>query len=354
MADLGTLGAGTNSVGSQTPSPFAAYQSARRILIAALAVELVLPILFAAQAGSPPQFLTEAAVGLAAVGGAVATGGLFGFVFGIPRLLQDARPPTRSDEAASRSGDRPAPYAGNTSLEQISDWLTKILVGVGLTQLANIPAGLESIGEFVGSGLGGLPDAGVFASLLVVFGLLDGFFVSYLWTRLYLPSLFAESDLRAVVASAEQRGEERALEAASNATLANTARREPGEPLRGMWVDDRPTKNTQEMQWIQSVLGVTWQTETTTEAALAELADHPDRYAFVITDMARPDDPRAGYTLLDQMRARGIATPVIVYTVSDDQRSVEEAKRKGAFGLTNSPSRLLELVSNAVAASVVP
>ena len=106
----------------------------------------------------------------------MAGGGLVGFVFGIPRLLQDASPAPQAPDgtgANARPTDGAAPYGGNTSLEQISDWLTKILVGVGLTQLANIPDGLNSLGEFLAPGLGNLPGAEVFSIGLVVFAVLD-------------------------------------------------------------------------------------------------------------------------------------------------------------------------------------
>ncbi len=60
---------------------------------------------------------------------AMASGALLGFLFGIPRSLQADRDATREDSA---------PLSQNTNLEQISDWLTKILVGVGLVQFGAI------------------------------------------------------------------------------------------------------------------------------------------------------------------------------------------------------------------------
>jgi len=52
----------------------------------------------------------------------------------VPRSLQ---------EVPSANG-QPG-YSGNTNLEQISDWLTKILVGVGLTQLREIPGQVQRL-----------------------------------------------------------------------------------------------------------------------------------------------------------------------------------------------------------------
>jgi hypothetical protein len=57
-----------------------------------------------------------------------AAGGLVGFLFGIPVRWTQER-------AEAEGSGTELPYRGNTSLEQISDWLVKILVGVGLAQL---------------------------------------------------------------------------------------------------------------------------------------------------------------------------------------------------------------------------
>src|ERR1700730_13401118 len=56
----------------------------------------------------------------------MALGWAVGFLFGVPRV-----------------GSTPASTRINTNLEQISDWLTKILVGVGLTQLHKLPTALR-------------------------------------------------------------------------------------------------------------------------------------------------------------------------------------------------------------------
>jgi hypothetical protein len=43
----------------------------------------------------------------------------------------------------------------NTNLEQVSDWLTKILIGAGLAELTSIPGGLDQCGGYVAPALGG-------------------------------------------------------------------------------------------------------------------------------------------------------------------------------------------------------
>ena len=76
-------------------------------------------------------------------------------------------------------------YAANTNLEEISDWLTKILVGAGLTQIAELPGQLQRLIEYAAANLGG-DAARTYAAALLVFYFLGGFLTSYLWARLYL------------------------------------------------------------------------------------------------------------------------------------------------------------------------
>ena len=71
----------------------------------------------------------------------------------------------------------------------------------------------------------------------------------------------------------------------------------------------------------------------------------------MISDMSRPGDARAGYTLLDAIKARGLDLPFVIYAASSDAAFEAEAKKRGATGETNSPIKLLELVSGIVEAT---
>ena len=339
---------------STDDSAFRGYQSVKTLLIVAIVGGLAAVVSYAIQAGSPAQFVSMVSVGLLLAGASATVGGLLGFLFGIPRALQNDQDVSMDQGLATEAPDhRRRPYVGNTSLEQISDWLTKILVGVGLTQLANLPAGLSAFGTFAAPALGGLPSAAVFAPAAAVYFMLVGFFLSYLWTRLYLPSLFAESDLRALIGSAEQRGENRAIKAIKTATDAGKAAgldtEKPGSsPLRALWVDDQPSNNEYERKILENSLGIEFDTRLSTEEALAALAGDPQPYALVLTDMGRPGDRQAGYTLLNEMRHRGIQLPVIIFSARGGPDVDREARRRGAYRATNSPSGLVEAVTEVV------
>jgi len=135
-----------------------------------------------------------------------AVGALLGLLFGIPRALANSTPKSSapdgtSAEQAGGSSTARGGYAPNTNLEQVSDWLTKLLLGAGLTQLARLPGALNHLGSYLAPGLGG-DNAASFAVAMVVYGVVVGFLLAFLATRLKLGALFKQADQLAAEASA--------------------------------------------------------------------------------------------------------------------------------------------------------
>jgi tetratricopeptide (TPR) repeat protein len=132
---------------------------------------------------------------------ALALGAVIGFLFGLPRSLTSSEfRAAQRQEAAKEDAEagKPAePARGspgsevNTNLEKISDWLTTIIVGVGLTKLQDIPVGVENFGDRVGLyfGYGGK----VFGIADGLFFLIGGFFLAYVGTRVKLSLIFVWS-----------------------------------------------------------------------------------------------------------------------------------------------------------------
>lgn len=129
-------------------------------------------------------------VGWGVAAAAAAVGAFLGFLFGIPRALQEKA--LGLDE----------PYGPNTNLEQISDWLTKILVGVGLVELGRAGPAVGKLIASVGGALGNTGAARVTAAALLVVFVVWGFVVSYLLTRLRAASAFLASELDLVAQQA--------------------------------------------------------------------------------------------------------------------------------------------------------
>lgn len=153
-------------------------------------------------------------------GSSLLVGTLLGFLFGIPRSLQSESPPPptvdrdQSPEMKQEAQRLRIQYRANTNLEQISDWLTKILVGVGLTQLGSLPDFASRMGDYFGSAIGLSADASRIAICIIVLFSVSGFLIGYLWTRLFLGGELARADLsavteqvREVVEAQEQQGQ---------------------------------------------------------------------------------------------------------------------------------------------------
>ena len=155
----------------------------------------------------------------------------------------------------------------------------------------------------------------------------------------------------ALVAAAVSKPEAGAS-AAANATDAQAAaavvaevvtpralRRTAGSTV--LWVDDRPDNNVHERRALEA-LGCRLVLATSTEDAQEKLKHN--RVDAIISDMGRPPDPQAGYTLLDRLRTAGDQTPFIIYASSRAPEHRAEARRRGAVGTTNRPDELFEMV----------
>ena len=112
-----------------------------------------------------------------------------------------------------------------------------------------------------------------------------------------------------------------------------------------LWVDDNPENQAYERQALEA-LGVTFVLASSTEKALALLRSQ--QFDVIISDMGRPPDQRAGYTLLEAIRSSGDKTPFIIYSGSTDPKHRLEAKQRGAVGSTNRAAELFGYVLSAL------
>jgi hypothetical protein len=136
---------------------------------------------------SETEKFPRAIIGILAGGACVVIGGLIGFLFGIPRFV--------ADKTELKVGtDNQNNYQPNTNLEQISDWLTKILVGVTLVQFGELRKTLETVAQGLGAAVGNQTSGTAFAMGLILFFLAIGFPLGYLWTRLVLPGAYQRAD----------------------------------------------------------------------------------------------------------------------------------------------------------------
>ena len=163
-------------------------QAYKKFALAITVPAFALTLIYGASIAEPSRRLAAVMAAFLAAGAPFAVGGLLGFLFGIPRTVQDSAPATTPGAAPIVTGaklvkdGRPASQ-DNTNLEQISDWLTKIIIGIGLTQLTQLPGMVQSTGEYIAGAISSQAPAMVGSLILVVFSI-SGFLISYLLTKL--------------------------------------------------------------------------------------------------------------------------------------------------------------------------
>jgi hypothetical protein len=182
-------------------------------------------------------------------GAAGATGALVGFLFGIPRFLAAERAsalsaaPAPADTTPALVPRDMAPvdvlgtYRPSTNLDDIADWLTKIIVGVGLTQLTSIGPALRSVSAAIRTNCGTTCPSDSSISSLVIISSITCFLLAYLWTRLHYNKLVARSDREVVRLLLEK--EEKA--AVARFGLGKVARTD-GAAMARLVVADDPNK----------------------------------------------------------------------------------------------------------------
>lgn len=181
-----------------------------RLQLAALA-GCALIILYSLQFYRSGFFLRIAAIGVVIGGASAFVGFLLGFVFCIPRTAKQSDAIVASstephntvgeDHVAAKSiAMAKSNIETNTNLVDISDWLTKILVGVGLVELNTIPDRLKTLAAYLGRGLrecdsnSCIQSSESFALSIVIFFFGAGFLIGYLWTRLYYQDALQASE----------------------------------------------------------------------------------------------------------------------------------------------------------------
>lgn len=148
-------------------------------------------------------------VGLLTAGASLAAGALLGFLFGVPK--SQSTPSASSGETAatgSAATTGGGQFGANTNLEQISDWLTKTIVGVSLVELSKVPPLLNKLAEYVAAGMSdSTPHSKAVVLVILVYFVSAGFLTSYLWTRMELTRAFNDSTLSKRVSDLEQQSE---------------------------------------------------------------------------------------------------------------------------------------------------
>jgi hypothetical protein len=154
--------------------------------------------------------------------GAFLVGGIIGFLFALPRSVTVTVP---GDRGAPSRELKDLTVRPNTNLEEVSDWIAKIIVGLTLTQLGKIPGAASRLFVLLGRSLGGSPQDTAFIGSIVVFSSIAGFFFGWLTTRMFIGRWMAASDmpLEAAAAEAASRGDKQMESAITRARAERNA-----------------------------------------------------------------------------------------------------------------------------------
>ena len=118
------------------------------------------------------EYLSVLAAVLMTVAAAFTLAAVLGLVFGIPRAATLPKATAR--------------LLPNTNLEQVSDCLTKLLIGAGLVQIGSFAGALGKLAEYLKPALGNSAATPAFAAAIIQFNLAAGFATGYISTRLVL------------------------------------------------------------------------------------------------------------------------------------------------------------------------
>lgn len=174
--------------------PAFTFDAAMRRLTYLMALGCLLVAVSAGLLGT--NVLIAAGVGLMIAFAAALAAGLVGFIFGVPYsrdVTGSSTQPTSITSLADGNAQQPS-YRPNTSLEQISDWLTKILVGVGLVEIKQAPIGLHELVVYLAPGISSGRQSEALVVSTIVFFSVCGFLFGFLWARLYLRRWLTDAD----------------------------------------------------------------------------------------------------------------------------------------------------------------
>ncbi|MGK5047187.1 response regulator [Janthinobacterium sp. GB4P2] len=329
------------------------------------------------------------------------SGMLLGFLFGIPRSLPSGtvnvappderangkghptdEPPAANADAATGNPSNtlflgtPTPMEINSNLVEVSDWLTKIIVGVGLIELKSLPGSARSMTAFIAPSLAtDTPTAMAVVGGIMLFFSVHGFLIGYLLTRIYLSIMIKRADSlvknesvrlesgKEIDVTELSRLQQKSLDdmqeavtqlllahppdggAAVTALAGVPTAQKPSSLV--LWLDDHPRNNTLLLEQLERE-NIKVDQAVSMRQALAMLQQR--HYALLITDMARVENRRrikdAGVRTVREVRQVQPELPIIVYCSKDTVASYGvEAQAAGARFITTSGTSLLASVN---------
>jgi hypothetical protein len=159
---------------------------AQKVFLIVVIAMWIIPVagitIYAAISSSPSPFEVWS-IAFMVTAATYLAGNLLGFLFALPRSAGVGLPKEGLSDVQP-----------NTNLEDVSDWLTKIVVGVTLVELNRLLPALLKLFANVGIALGGQKSATVFAGCIIVYSFAAGLMTAWIATRLFIIQWMAVSD----------------------------------------------------------------------------------------------------------------------------------------------------------------
>ena len=242
-----------------------------------------------------PRELSE---GMLLAGAALFMGILIGFIFGIPKTSKPSQ-----DSNSLTAAPQGIAYSLNTNLEDISDWLTKMLVGVGLVQLRSIPGFIRRISGYWETSVGRVFPAAYVATVILFFFAV-GFLIGYLWTRLALTGDFIAQDPRILINGLID-------------DIAKTAKSDPNISIRSA---DQQVVTSQELQTAEAVAKISSASSISLDDLRNQIGILAAKYDSIRATMLSGDNrTREMEIVASQLRGYALAAYQLLpeYTQSD-------------------------------------
>lgn len=329
------------------------------------------------------------------------SGMLLGFLFAIPRILPagaiiaPARPATNAGgkretdpgqtELISHNGYSPSEI--NSNLVEVSDWLTKIIVGVGLVELKHLPAAARGVADYIAPSLGiEAPMAAPVAGGIMLFYSVLGFLIGYLLTRIYLSVIIKWADNQVKNLNPVRLDSGTEIDASELIRLQQTALADvqdtvvnivsampeqsglaaapltpvvlPATPGRILWMDGRPANNALLVEQLTRA-NISVEQVLTSKDALDRLTKSAHAFDVVITDMAGFEHgrsvPDAGIEFTREVLRLMPEQPVLVYcTPKEANIHGAAAYEAGARQVTTSGTQLIAVVGRILKSAGMP
>jgi hypothetical protein len=174
---MGQLETETESSRANPAKPLAFWET---LFFSVVSVGIVALAIFAFAPGKGAALAAALALQAFAAG---TSGALVGFLFGVPR--------PRSDDNGTQRARRN--YLPSTNLAQVSEWLTKLVLGATLVELKPLVAGFGELTKSTATYLGNVDIAPIVGAIYLGFGFV-GFLWGYLWVSLRIRDVLERAD----------------------------------------------------------------------------------------------------------------------------------------------------------------